>query len=133
MSRAKPQRCAKFYPVLCYRDAAAAIAWLETTFGFERLMVVPDADGGVRHAELGAGGGVVMLASASGDDVREQSGMGQMVYVAVDDVDAYYARATAAGAEVTRALHDTDYGSRDFAVRDPEGYEWSFGTYRPGD
>jgi uncharacterized glyoxalase superfamily protein PhnB len=28
-------------------------------------------------------------------------------------------------------LTDTDYGSRDFAVRDPEGNHWYFGTYRP--
>jgi uncharacterized glyoxalase superfamily protein PhnB len=38
----------------------------------------------------------------------------------------------AAGAEVVQPLHDTDYGSRDFAVRDPEGNLWSFGTY-PGE
>jgi uncharacterized glyoxalase superfamily protein PhnB len=41
-----------------------------------------------------------------------------------------FARATAAGATVLRELHETDYGSRDFAVRDPEGNLWSFGTYR---
>ena len=44
--------------------------------------------------------------------------------------DELYARATAAGAEVLAPLYDTDYGSRDFAVRDPEGNRWSFGTYR---
>jgi uncharacterized glyoxalase superfamily protein PhnB len=41
-----------------------------------------------------------------------------------------FARANAAGAEVLSELHDTDYGSRDFAVLDPEGSRWSFGTYR---
>ncbi len=51
-------------------------------------------------------------------------------YVVVDDPDALHDRVRAAGAEVTRALHDTDYGSRDFAIRDPEGNHWSFGTYR---
>jgi uncharacterized glyoxalase superfamily protein PhnB len=40
------------------------------------------------------------------------------------------ARAVAAGAMVLVALHDTDYGSREFTVRDPEGNRWSFGTYR---
>jgi uncharacterized glyoxalase superfamily protein PhnB len=53
------------------------------------------------------------------------------VYVAVADPDAHHDRAVAAGAEVTRELVDTDYGSRDYAVRDPEGNRWSFGTYRP--
>jgi uncharacterized glyoxalase superfamily protein PhnB len=51
-------------------------------------------------------------------------------YVVCDDPDALFARATAAGAEVLMPLHDTDYGSRDFMVRDPEGNRWSFGTYR---
>jgi uncharacterized glyoxalase superfamily protein PhnB len=51
-------------------------------------------------------------------------------YVVTDDPDGLFGRATAAGAEVLAGLHDTDYGSRDFAVRDPEGNRWSFGTYR---
>ena len=38
--------------------------------------------------------------------------------------------ARAAGAEIITEPHDTDYGSRDFAARDPEGNRWSFGTYR---
>jgi uncharacterized glyoxalase superfamily protein PhnB len=50
--------------------------------------------------------------------------------VVTDDPDGLFARATAAGAKVLRELHDTDYGSRDFAVLDPEGNHWSFGTYR---
>ena len=40
-------------------------------------------------------------------------------------------RAKAAGAEIVRELSDTEYGSHDFGVRDPEGHIWSFGTYRP--
>ena len=47
-----------------------------------------------------------------------------------DDPDALFKRAVAAGATVVQELHDTDYGSRDFAARDPEGNHWSFGTYR---
>ncbi len=51
-------------------------------------------------------------------------------YVVTDDPDGVFARATAAGAEIISGLHETDYGSRDFAARDPEGNRWSFGTYR---
>lgn len=47
-----------------------------------------------------------------------------------DEPDALFARATAAGAELVEGLEDTDYGSRGFSVRDPEGNIWSFGTYR---
>jgi uncharacterized glyoxalase superfamily protein PhnB len=54
----------------------------------------------------------------------------QTLYVAVDDVDAHYAQAKSAGAEITRELNDTDYGSREYGARDLEGHHWSFGTYR---
>jgi uncharacterized glyoxalase superfamily protein PhnB len=49
----------------------------------------------------------------------------------VPDADAAHARAVAAGANVTTPLHDTPYGSRDFAVKDPEGHTWYVGTYDP--
>jgi catechol 2,3-dioxygenase-like lactoylglutathione lyase family enzyme len=52
-------------------------------------------------------------------------------YVVTDEPDGLHARVVAAGAEIVTGLHETDYGSRDFAVRDPEGNRWSFGTY-PG-
>jgi uncharacterized glyoxalase superfamily protein PhnB len=59
------------------------------------------------------------------------SGGGKSVYVAVEDTDAVYAAAKAAGARIEREPYDTDYGSRDFMCRDPEGNVWSFGTYWP--
>ena len=51
-------------------------------------------------------------------------------YVVVDDPDALHDRAVAAGAEIVQAPHDTDYGSREFQAKDPEGNRWSFGSYR---
>jgi uncharacterized glyoxalase superfamily protein PhnB len=53
------------------------------------------------------------------------------LYIVVPDPDAHHARATAAGATVVRELQDTDYGSREYSVRDPGGNLWSFGTYDP--
>jgi uncharacterized glyoxalase superfamily protein PhnB len=53
------------------------------------------------------------------------------LYIASRDPDAIHARATRAGAEIVRELTDTDYGSREFSVRDLEGNLWSFGTYNP--
>lgn len=52
-----------------------------------------------------------------------------LVYVVTGEPDALYARAKAAGASIARELRDESYGSRDFAVADPEGNLWSFGTY----
>jgi uncharacterized glyoxalase superfamily protein PhnB len=49
----------------------------------------------------------------------------------VDDAEAVYARAQEAGAEVVRPIQNTDYGSREFTIKDPEGHSWSVGTYDP--
>ena len=53
------------------------------------------------------------------------------VYVVIDDTDAHCQRARSAGAEIVMEPTDQDYGSRDYAARDPEGNIWSFGTYDP--
>ena len=53
------------------------------------------------------------------------------MYVVVEDPDTMHERAKAAGAEISREIEDTDYGSREFSARDPEGNAWSFGTYDP--
>ena len=123
-----------FYPSLLYADADAAIEWLESTLGFERGEVNHDDEGNVTHAELSLGGTVLMLGSAGvgREPFRSLPAGGGLVYVAVDDVDSLYERAGDAGADIAVELMDTDYGSRDFTVRDPEGTLWAFGTYRPG-
>ncbi len=122
-----------FYPALKYRDAPAAIDWLERAFGFTKKESHEGEDGTVQHAELSAGDGIVMLGSEpEGGDPRFGPHAGQSwLYAAVEDPDALHERAAAAGAEVVREIEDTDYGSREFSVRDPEGNIWSFGTYRP--
>ena len=56
----------------------------------------------------------------------------QGLYVALDGIDIHYERAVAHGAQIERALAETDYGSREYTARDLEGNLWSFGTYRPG-
>lgn len=114
------------FPTLQYRDARAALTWLNEAFGFEKLFEAPGPDGTIGHAELRLGPGVIMVGSAR-DDRRAEPG----IYVALEDVDAHYDRARSAGAEITRSLVDTDYGSRAYSARDLEGHEWHFGTYRP--
>ena len=54
----------------------------------------------------------------------------QSVYVVVDDPDTHYTRAKTAGAEITRELENSDWGSRGYSAKDLEGHHWSFGTYR---
>jgi uncharacterized glyoxalase superfamily protein PhnB len=120
------------YPFLTYRDARAAIEWLEEAFGFRRHLVVDGPDGIVLHAELTNGEGMVMLASEREDGGHFGYHAGQgWLYVVVDDADAHHERAKAAGAEIVMEPTDQVYGSRDYSARDPEGNLWSFGTYRP--
>jgi uncharacterized glyoxalase superfamily protein PhnB len=77
-----------------------------------------------------------MLGSARDDgrayrSPHEAGGVTHGIYVVVDDIDAHYARAKAAGADITVELKRTDYGSCDYTARDPEGFVWNFGTYDP--
>jgi uncharacterized glyoxalase superfamily protein PhnB len=122
---------------LTYDDAPAALDWLEEAFGFERSSVHEGPNGTIAHAELTYGDGMIMLGNAGDNGLgmktpRELGAVTQGVYVIVDEgIDRHYERARSAGAEIVRALHDTDYGSRDYMARDPEGNLWSFGTYRP--
>jgi len=111
------------FPYMRFADADAALDWLTEAFGFEQRAVHRGEDGVVQHAELTLGAGTFMF--SPGDPSL------QGVYVAVDDLDEHYERAKAAGAEITRELEDTTYGSRGYSARDLEGHEWSFGTYRP--
>jgi uncharacterized glyoxalase superfamily protein PhnB len=111
------------YPFMRFDDADAALDWLSRAFAFEQREVYRNDEGTVQHAEISLGPGIVML--GPGDPAS------QGVYVAVEDADAHYERAKAAGAEIIREIEDTDYGSREYAARDLEGHVWSFGTYRP--
>jgi uncharacterized glyoxalase superfamily protein PhnB len=120
-------------PSLRYRDAPAAVDWLTRAFGLTRGEVVENPDGTLAHAELRLGDGWVFLGSEkppTEDPNAPRAGQG-WVYVGLDGVDAVFAQSTDAGAEVVVELHDTDYGSREFAVRDLEGNLWTFGTYHP--
>ncbi len=124
-------------PVLFYRDAPAMIDWLERAFGFERRLVVPGENGTVRHSELALGASVIMVSSSMPErkwrSAAELGAASAGVCIYVADPDSHHARAIAAGAEILFPLKDSDYGSRDYTARDPEGTSWTFGTYIPGE
>ncbi|MVA75384.1 glyoxalase [Auraticoccus sp. F435] len=113
-------------------DAPALIDWYVEVLGF-RVAARHDDGDLVAHAELrwpeGVGG--VMLGSfVEGRPFTIAPGSAN-AYVVTADPDAVHARAVAAGAEVLSTPADTDFGSRQTILRDPEGNTWSFGTY-PG-
>jgi uncharacterized glyoxalase superfamily protein PhnB len=116
------------FPCLTFRDARAAFAWLERALGAEPVVVYEDDDGRVVHAEIRIGESVLMAGDERAGSSATPPGV-SVIYVVVDDTDAAYERAKAAGADVTDPV-DRDYGSRDIVVTDPEGNRWSLGTYK---
>ena len=118
---------------LSYDDAAAAIEFLTTVFGFVAKGVYYEDDEQTKivHAQLDwpPGGGIMLGSSPRPDgwpDIRGKAS----AYCVTDDPDAIYERALAAGVTVLREIRDEDYGGRGFSVLDPEGNTWSFGSYR---
>jgi uncharacterized glyoxalase superfamily protein PhnB len=127
----------EIYATTRYADAKAAIAFLKNAFGFQEHYVVPDEGDGIAHAQLRYGTSLFMLSSLARDTYgmktpRQLGGVNTLgLYLVVRDADAHYARAKAAGAEIVDDPADTNYGSRNYVARDPEGFVWTFGTYRP--
>jgi uncharacterized glyoxalase superfamily protein PhnB len=128
-------------PCLRYRDAPRMIEWLCDTFGFQKQMVVANEDGTIAHSQLTRGAGMIMVGSVMKEETKwgcqiaqpDQAGgrETQSPYLVVEEIDAIYERAKAAGAEIVMEIADQPYGSRDFICRDPEGHLWSLGTYNP--
>lgn len=129
-------RGGQIIPALRYRNAAEAIDWLRGAFGFARKMV--SAEGGrIAHAELTLGNGIIMLGDVETEYGRlvaapnKGQPVTQGIDVVVEDADAHYARAKAAGVEIVLDIRTQDYGGSDDTARDPEGHIWTFGTYDP--
>lgn len=121
------------WPSLRARDARGLIRFLVEALGFSETVVYGEGDI-VHHAELAwPPGGGIMLGSVRPDEHEGTvTAPGAFsAYVVTGDPDALHARAAARGATITKEPYDTDYGSRDFAITDPEGNHWTFGTY-PG-
>lgn len=89
-------------------------------------------DGRVGHAELTYNGNVIMLASAWREagfaSPMDLCGVHTMVYCRVDDADAHYDRARAAGATIIAEPADQPYGERVYRAIDCEGHRWLFGS-----
>jgi uncharacterized glyoxalase superfamily protein PhnB len=128
---------AGLHAYLSFRDAPAGLQWL-TDVGFQVVSRQEGAAGTVLHAEVRFGDVILMVASADVDyDVPRllgsSTGSGLYLWVPQQaDVDAWHERALSAGAREVIAPEDTDWGTRRSRVLDPEGHEWSVGTYRPG-
>lgn len=121
---------------ICYRDPDAIVGWMTDVLGFH---VVREFrfDGPLAHAELRRGEAVVCVQRDDrGYDVPAPKGdcVGSGLYVVVDDADvtAIHERAVARGTTVLIAPETTPWGNHRVELLDPEGRQWSIGTYLPG-
>lgn len=124
-----------------YEDAARAIDWLVSAFGFEVQLRIEGEDGRIEHSELTFHGGLIMVGDAEKATQRNGArraapkSLGgantQQLCIHIDDVDAHCAHARATGARITREPTTSDYGEeywtdRSYEAEDPEGHRWYF-------
>ena len=132
----------RIVPFIGYEDAATAIEWLEQAFGFREDRDARHEEGGtVTHAELELEGAKVYVSTPAGyaspRTLRAESDAARRSYdnpwvidghfVQVDDVDAHYERARAAGAAILRDPEEPGIGFRIYTAEDLEGHRWMFG------
>lgn len=127
-------------PMIAYEDGVAALEWLAKAFGFQERDRRVEPDGTLSHGEMQTGDGVIMLATPTPDyqspkhhretcaQARKWSEVpyiidGVLVYV--DDLDAHYARAKAAGAAILTDIQEDSPGRR-YRAEDLEGHRWFF-------
>ena len=118
---------------LAVEDAARAIDFYKEAFGAEETVRMPGPDGSVAHAELQIGDSKLMLSDPfPQSDVRpptERGGPTASVFMYVDDADAVFERAQAAGATVAMPLENMFWGDRFGSLADPFGHVWSVATH----
>lgn len=117
---------ATLVPYLTFRSPQS-VTFLVDGLGFEVTARQDGEDGAILHAEFERGDAQLM--GGSGD---LGAGGSPGLYLVVDDVDAVYERALAAGGQAVHPPHDTEWGSRRARLTDPDGVEWSLGSYQPG-
>jgi PhnB protein len=120
-------------PYLSVDGAAAAVEFYTGVFGATERMRMPGPNDTIGHAELQLGDSLIMLADEAPDigfrSPRALGGSPVTISVYVDDVDAVFERAVAAGATPLRPVETQFYGDRSGQFEDPFGHRWSVATH----
>jgi len=120
-------------PYLCCKGAARAIEFYTTAFGAKETMRLAEKDGRIGHAELRIGEAAIMLSDEYPDmgvlSPATLGGSPVSIHLYVDDVDALFQRAVAAGARASKPPSDQFYGDRSASLEDPFGHKWMFATH----
>ena len=131
--KAIPDGCSGAIPYLRVKGAVDALAFYQKAFGAVETMRLLMPGGTVGHAEFKINDAVVMLSEEFpdmgivGPATLGNTSVGIAIYV--ENVDAAFAKAVAAGAEVTQPLVDQFYGDRSGQLRDPFGHAWTLATH----
>jgi uncharacterized glyoxalase superfamily protein PhnB len=118
---------ASVVPILVYEDVAAALDFLTRAFGFkERLRA--EYGGSINHAQMDVGEGSIMIGKQGGPfrAPQDSSTVSQYATVHVENVDAHFARAKAAGAAILKEPQDMPFGVRQYTAKDLGGHWWTF-------
>ncbi|MCY4617362.1 MAG: VOC family protein [Chloroflexi bacterium] len=125
-----PEGTQRILPYLNYADPKPVIEFLINAFGFEQGLLLDMPDGSVGHCELQMNGETLMLSSEFPEgglsSPKSLGGVHVTVLVYVDDVDAHFEHAKAAGAQIVEEPTDQFYGDRTYRALDPEGVGWEF-------
>ena len=113
-------------PYLIVENAAGLIDFLVKAFGAVERLRVPMPQGGIGHAEVEINGAALMLADALPPEYPPTS---TLIHLYVEDADAVYAQAIAAGATRVAEPADQFYGDRLARITDPQGNQWSIATH----
>jgi PhnB protein len=120
-------------PYLCVDDAGAALDFYAKVLGAKERMRMAEPDGRIGHAELQLGDSVIMLADEYPDiGIRSPKAFGGSpvtLSIYVEDVDAVFDRAIAAGAKSLRPVEKQFYGDRSGQFEDPFGHRWSVASH----
>ena len=128
-----PKDMPRITAYLHYQDVAAATAWLEQFFGFRTRFTMPDAAGGVVHAEMTYEDGLIMMGRANAEhgymSPKDLPGINQGLYVYVDDLERHYTHSRESGARIIMEPETMFWGDRIYAAADIEGHHWTFAQH----
>jgi PhnB protein len=126
MAKPIPEGFHSVTPYLTVQGAAKLIDFLKKAFGGEQVELFKRPDGSVMYASVKIGDSRIMLSDANEQMPANQTS----IYLYVNDVDATYKRAIAAGGTSTMEVKDQFYGDRAGSLRDPFGNRWSIATHK---
>jgi PhnB protein len=134
MAKAIPEGYHSVTPYLVIKDAAKALEFYKNAFGATELVRMPGPGGKIMHAEIKIGDSPLMISEEMPErgtkSPQTLGGTPVSIFLYVNDVDAFAAKATAAGAKTLMPVQDQFWGDRYGQLADPFGHVWGVATHK---